>query len=127
MCSAHGVYCPLAAQGWERRHERMVAEVRASAAKLAQRNDLVTQLQIELRKANIQTKELLDITNGTSPNDGDHGTSGKKPERTAAMEKETGRTWRQLVRQVESVTAERVDDVAASAPAAWSSLSRLTK
>ena len=96
----------------------MVAEVRASAAKLTQRDELVSQLQTELRRANVQIKELLDITNGSIPSTRD-GSASSKPiaERLATQTHKTDRSWKQLAHQVESMNGEHVDNGDSSAPA----------
>ena len=97
----------------------MVAELRASAAKLTQRNELVSQLQMELRQANVQAKELLDITNGSTPCGGVSGTSGRSSAaRASAMPQKTGLSWRQLALQVESMAPQHASDVASSTPEA---------
>lgn len=101
-----------AAQGWERRHERMVAEVRMSASTLTQREETISQLQMELRRANVQIKELLDITNGSIASTGDSDTSGRPTsQREAAIPHKPGLSWKQLALQVESMTAEHVEGV----------------
>ena len=94
----------------------MVAELRASEAKFAQQNELVSQLQMELRRANVHIKELLDITNASTPSGS--GTAGRSMQKAAAMPHETGMSWRQLALQVESTTVEYTEGVASSAPEA---------
>lgn len=84
----------------------MVAETRASAAKLTQRNELVSRLQKELRRANVQIKELLDITNGPGQSIGGGAVGQRDTDDAAELSQNAGaQSWKQLALQVDAMAS----------------------
>ena len=81
------------AQGCERRLERYTADARASGAQLKHKTELATRLQNELQRKSEQIRELLELTDASSPN----ALPGSPTKQ---------RSWQQLALQIDSMDVE---------------------